>query len=134
VVLGSARMGAVFLGGCLGGLLRYAFVFLFPNSQGAFPLTIFLENVAGAFLLGLVMTAFMGRRGGSSPVWGAFFCTGVLGSFTTFSNLSVDVVQLIHHGEPFLGSLYFVSSTFCGLMAAFLGLLLGRWFLGVARR
>lgn len=128
------RAGAIFLGGCLGGLLRYAFVFLFPNSEGEFPLTIYLENISGAFLLGFAMTVLIRRAASQSPAWAAFFCTGVLGSFTTFSNFSLDVVRLGLGGETLLATVYLVSSVACGLMAALLGVLLARQCLGAWNR
>jgi fluoride exporter len=112
-------------GGAIGAGLRYAFLLAFPQDQGRFPLTIFVENVAGAFLLGIVLTVLLRRSGAG---WDArpFLATGVLGSFTTFSNVSLDLVRLAGAGHPGTAFGYAAASAAVGLLAAGAGVWAGR--------
>jgi fluoride exporter len=111
---------AVAAGGAVGGALRYGFLLAFPIAPGAFPIVIFLENLLGAFLLGLVLALLLRRWRGAHHL-GAFLTTGVLGSFTTFSNYTLDVVALTTGGALALALAYGVASIALGLAAALLG-------------
>jgi fluoride exporter len=112
-------------GGMIGAGLRYAFILAFPPAPGRFPLTILVENVVGAFLLGFALSLLLRRAGGG---WDArpFLATGILGSFTTFSNLSLDVVSLAGAGRTEAAVGYAAASIVLGLGAAFAGLVAGR--------
>ena len=52
---------------------------------------------------------------------------GFLGSYTTFSTLSVDTIQLIQKGEFYTAGLNLVASVVIGLLAAMLGLFVGKY-------
>ncbi|MEX0928348.1 MAG: CrcB family protein [Balneolales bacterium] len=112
------------LGGAIGAMLRYGFILIFPPVEGAFPLTIFAENMVGSFLLGLLVS-LAGKRW--KPSWPAqsFFGTGLLGSFTTFSNFSMELVALIDGGQSVAALVYVMLSIIAGLASAFAGLAAG---------
>ena len=112
---------AVAAGGVLGTALRYLFVLAFPTPPGGFPWTTFAENVLGAFLLGIVLVGLL-RASGWGRDWRPFLATGVLGSFTTFSNFSVEIYRLGEGGSLDLALLYATGSTGAGLVAAFAGI------------
>jgi fluoride exporter len=112
------------VGGSIGAVLRHAFVLAFPGDAGAFPLVTFAENVTGSFLLGVVLIALL-RAPRVSARWRPFLATGVLGSFTTFSNVSVEIVNLAATGAPAAAALYIALSVAAGLGAAMLGIGLG---------
>lgn len=114
------------LGGAVGACLRFLFTISMPTDPGRFPWTTFAENVFGAFLLGLVMTILLERV---RPIrhLQPFLCTGVLGSFTTFSNFSVELVDLAQHDRAWLVLGYVFGSTIAGLFAAVSGVVLARW-------
>jgi len=115
---------AVAAGGAVGTAMRVAWLWWVPVTPGAWPTTIFLENVLGAFLLGLLL----GRLArGRAPSWlrSPFFSTGALGSFTTFSNLAWDVGGL-SSPAPTLAIAYGAASLALGLAAAAAGWWLGR--------
>lgn len=84
---------AVAAGGAVGGSLRYAFIRAFPAEPGAIAWVIFAENISGAFLLGAVLTLLL-RRWPFAWDLRPFLTTGVLGSFTTFSNYTLDVALM----------------------------------------
>lgn len=111
------------IGGSIGALLRYGFIIAYPAPQYAFPLTIFTENMAGSFLLGflLVITANWWKQKGLRM---SFFGTGLLGSFTTFSTFSLNIVNLIDTGNISVAVGYLLLSTLGGLLAAFIGMML----------
>jgi CrcB protein len=115
---------AVAAGGAVGTAARVAWLWWAPTEPGAWPNTIFVENVLGAFLLGLMVGRLAQGRG---PSWlrSPFFSTGALGSFTTFSNLAWDVGSL-SSTAPTLAIAYATASLALGLAAAAVGWRLGR--------
>jgi fluoride exporter len=120
-----SRLAAVAAGGAVGASLRYTFIALFPSPPGALPATILAENLLGAFLLG-VAAAVLVQRFPRARTLQAFLTTGVIGSFTTFSTLSLDVLLLADAGRWLVAAGYAAASVLGGLVAAAAGLLLGR--------
>lgn len=83
-------------------------------------------NIAGSLLLGIVVGWLDDRR----PRLRAFLGTGVLGGFTTYSAFAVQVAQLT--GEaPVVGLLLAAVSIFAGVLAAAVGLRIGRTIMDV---
>jgi fluoride exporter len=115
---------AVAAGGAIGAVARHLFVLAFPHDAGAFPAVTFAENVVGAFLLGVVLVALL-RSPLLSMRWRPFMATGVLGSFTTFSNVSVQILELMAEGRAGTAALYVLASLAVGLGAAAAGIALG---------
>jgi fluoride exporter len=123
------RLLAIAAGGAVGALLRTAFVLAFPTDPGALPRTILAENVTGAFALGLVVSVLLVRWPAAEHVH-AFLTTGVIGSFTTFSAVSVDLVLLVDEGAVAVAVVYAAVSLVAGMVAAAVGLALGRRLAG----
>lgn len=117
------HLAAVAAGGAIGGTLRYALTVAYGAEAGRFPWAVLAENVVGAFLLGLLLAAMPASWRG----WDLrpFLAAGVLGSFTTFSNLAFDVVALQLFGATTLAVAYPVASMALGLAAAAAGIALG---------
>ena len=88
-----ADLAVVALGGVIGSLGRYAVGLLLPHAGGEFPWATLEVNVSGAFAMGLLV-AFLVDRPGIHRLARPFLGVGVLGGWTTFSALAVDVVQL----------------------------------------
>jgi fluoride exporter len=115
----------VFVGGAIGGLLRYAVVRHWPAAGGGFPWATFAVNVAGAFVLAVVVDLASEVLAGSRylrPLVGAGFC----GALTTFSSIVVDVDRLGAHGHAAMAASYLVTTLATGLSAGALGLFLTR--------
>ncbi|MCQ8184951.1 fluoride efflux transporter FluC [Parvularcula maris] len=112
-----AHLLGVAAGGALGASLRYLFlVFLQGGALG-----IFVLNVAGSLLLGLLLSAV----GEKSPALTAFAGTGLLGALTTYSTFSGDLVRLF--GQSMQSAvLYGAASLALGVVAFLLGTWLGR--------
>lgn len=109
----------------MGTVLRGLSLLLGGPAAGGIPWVTVAENLGGAFLLGL-MTMVLFRGAPHATRLHLFLATGVLGSFTTFSALAVDVVHLAHSGVGSHAILYLIVSIPGGLAAAFLGLIAGR--------
>lgn len=113
----------VALGGAVGATARYgvnvgALRLFGPN----LPLGTLAVNVAGSFLMGLLVMLLAGR---GAP-WAPLLMTGALGGFTTFSAFSLDAVALWQRGQAGLAALYVAASVALSIAALLAGLALGR--------
>ena len=91
------------IAGSLGAILRYLIgISLFTNSS--FPYSTLII-----------------KRTSLSPAIATAIGTGFVGSFTTFSTLSVETVQLFQRGAIGLGVLYVFISIVGGLLMSRLG-------------
>ena len=118
-------IGLAALGGGLGAAVRYAVdEWVTARWRRDFPLGIFLVNVTGSLVLGLV-TGFVGSGGAGAAGWTALVGTGVLGGYTTFSTASVDAVRLARAGRGGTALAYAVGTMLATVCAALAGLWLG---------
>lgn len=62
-----------------------------------------------------------------------FLFTGLFGGFTTFSSFALDTMSLMKTGEYKLALLNLIASNVLGLLAVFLGLLLGKNFMSLIK-
>lgn len=119
---------AVGAGGALGAVCRYL-LGLLPVSgvqaNAGFPLVTFGINVAGAFLIGVIVSLFA-RNSGLPPHLLLFLKVGVCGGFTTFSTFSLEVLQLIEQGQWFAAAAYATLSVAVCVAATAFGLWLAR--------
>lgn len=112
----------VALGGALGASARYGVNLGAVRMFGpAFPWATLSVNVAGSFLMGLLVAAL-----GRDSAWAPFLLTGLLGGFTTFSTFSLDAVALWQKGQAGMAALYVGASVILSLAALVAGLVLGR--------
>lgn len=115
----------LFLGGGTGSVLRYA-VQQFVSRQSPdvlFPLGTFAVNLTGSFLIGLFYA--LSARLGFSAEMRLLLTTGLCGGFTTFSTFSNDGLQLLRQGNTALFVLYTLSSVLLGLLAVWMGAIIG---------
>lgn len=111
---------AVFVGGAAGGLLRVWLSRSFASGATAWPWTIFLINVSGAFTLACIATWFRERPPESRfhhPLWTAGFC----GTYTTFSTMQLEIFVLLQHDRYGLAAGYALASVLAGYLAITLG-------------
>jgi len=109
-------------GGALGASLRFIsssfFSLFFPNFN--FPIGTFFVNVLGSFIIGLLINALEMRS--SSEIFIKYFLiVGVLGSYTTFSSFSYEVIELYNNKKLFLSIVYILASVFSCIVAAYAG-------------
>ena len=111
-------------GGALGAGARYLVNVAAMRALGpGFPWATMVVNVAGSFLMG-VLVVWLAKRGGTG--WAPFLMTGVLGGFTTFSAFSLDVATLWERGEAGLAASYALASVVLSVGALFAALWLMR--------
>jgi len=89
----------VALGGALGASARYGLDRLIERSSSAvFPVSTFVINVSGCFVIGVVSAALVDRH--HLPAWIRIgLVVGVVGGYTTFSTFAQEALDLgeIHH-------------------------------------
>ena len=120
---------AIALGGALGSLARHFLstgIYGVTSSSG-FPWGIFIVNVLGGFIMGVIVE-LGALKLNYSPGMRAFLTTGILGGFTTFSAFSLDSALLIERGDWGLAMLYMAASVILSVLALFGGLFLVRVF------
>jgi CrcB protein len=119
----SSRMKQVLLiacGGGLGAVLRWWVAALVKSRPGEFPLGIFLVNVSGCFLFGL-LCGICEARGAE---WKLAVLTGLLGGYTTFSTFGWDTYQLLRSGQGWMAALNAAGSVVAGVLAVWAGIVL----------
>ena len=119
------RLAAIAFGGSLGTLARYATDRSLVPAPLDFPWPTFAVNVAGSFVLGLIVTLVVERWPPTRfvrPLAAIGFC----GGFTTFSTLAVEATQRVQHGRVGLAVAYVLASLIAGVLAATVGMTLAR--------
>ena len=115
-------------GGALGAVSRFAVDRAVVGLLGPTVLGTFIANISGSFLLGLFLAAMDGRLV-DVPELRALVAVGFLGSYTTFSALTVSSVQLAGEGDWLHAAANILGSLTVGVIAAFAGIVVGRVFL-----
>ena len=113
------------LGGVIGSLARYAVAGALPHAAGAFPWATLVVNVTGAFGMGLLV-AYLVDRPGVHRLARPFVGVGILGGWTTFSALAVDVLQLGVLDEVQMALAYVAATFLVGTLAVPAGSALGQ--------
>jgi fluoride exporter len=117
---------AIVGGGLVGALGRVGLEEMWPDAVDGVPWATLAVNLAGAFLLGLLVPV-IAARGERTPLWLAPGLTvGALGSLTTFSLLVLEVWERGAEGHVALAAGYLAFTLAGGLAAAALGLRVGR--------
>lgn len=107
------ELGAIFLGGALGALVRAGLAEAFPASGASWPWATFLVNVVGAALLGYWYTT-LSHASYRRPL----LTTGFCGALTTFSTVQLELLEMIDAGRLALACLYLAASVAAGLAGA----------------
>ena len=110
----------VALGGALGASARYLVNVATARLAGVgFPWATVIVNVAGSFLMGMLVVA-LAKTSGTRHA--PFLMTGVLGGFTTFSAFSLDTLTLYERGQPGVAAAYAAGSVVLSLAAIVAGI------------
>ena len=112
------------LGGALGAIARHVLNHVVHQRMltSTFPLGIFLANVLGSFVIGLLAGAISSGRFHLPYQARTFLIVGVLGGFTTFSSFSLDTLALVrdgHQAQAFWNVLGQVSLSLLGVWVGF---------------
>ena len=116
-------------GGAFGSAARYLVTLLSGQLFGlGFPWGTIAVNIAGSFLMGLVI-ALGAHKFSLSNEMRVLIATGFLGGFTTFSAFSMDFALLVERKHYGLAGLYAAGSVTLSILALFAALLLVRTWL-----
>ena len=115
-------------GGALGAVLRYLLTYI---SKTLFLSSIYgtiSVNIVGSFLIGYFITSNIGNNLSENFIK-FFLIIGLLGSFTTFSAFSYEVLELINSKKYVISFTYIFISIFISIVSAYLGTQLNKfWF------
>jgi CrcB protein len=119
-------LAVVAVGGALGTAAREGVSLAIPP-LGGLPVAILVINVAGAFVLGVLLEALVrsGPDRGGRRLLRLGAGTGFCGGFTTYSTLAVGTAELLGSGRTGLAALYAVGSVLLGATAAWIGVVVG---------
>ncbi|MGV9415015.1 FluC/FEX family fluoride channel [Nocardia sp. NPDC003693] len=121
----ASVLAAIAAGGALGALGRYGLTLAWPTPVGGFPWAVFVINVVGSFLLGVLMVVITEIRP-AHPLVRPFLGVGILGGFTTFSTYANDIRALLDPGTVAVAAAYLVGTLAAALTAAACALALTR--------
>lgn len=126
------QLVAIAVGGATGAALRFVVSGLAYNVLGSdFPWGTLAVNVVGSFLIGFLWEWLADTA--VSPNSRSLIFTGGLGAFTTFSTYSLESLNLFRDGQMRLGLTNMAVSNGLGILAVFLGFVMGRWLTAVLR-
>lgn len=110
------------LGGGVGSVFR---TWVSLHFKAGFPWGVFIVNVVGSFLIGLLARYFDGAAEDRTDLR-FLLVTGFCGGFTTFSAFSMDTLKLLRDSQPLLAGANVALNLACCLAAAFAGWQLAR--------
>ena len=123
------RLLLLALGGALGTLARYGLNGVISARVSSFPLGTMIVNITGCFVIGFI-AAISGPAMGRAwlkPATRDFLMVGFCGGYTTFSSFGIQTLNLARDGEWFYVALNVIGSNLLGLLATYLGWVLGRF-------
>lgn len=106
----------VIIGGVIGTFLRIELTHLLHPTSDGFDLGIFAANLAGAGLLGGVISIIDHHPPTRAGEFRALVGTGICGGLTTFSTLCAGFVLLIRNGQFGVSFTYLLSSVGFGFL------------------
>jgi fluoride exporter len=110
------EIAAIFIGGFVGAVARAPIEDRLPHEPSEWPWATFGINIAGALLLGWVVTRLQERLPLSAyrrPLLGTGFC----GALTTFSTMQVELLDMLDAGHTGLALGYATASIVAGFAA-----------------
>jgi CrcB protein len=113
------------LGACVGAILRWQLGVTF-NGLVAVPLGTLSVNWIGGYLIGVCVGVFQ-TWPSLDPHWRLLLITGFLGTLTTFSTFSAEVVSFLLNGRYAVALLSTGLHLFGSLSLTYLGLKTVHW-------
>ncbi len=115
----TQRLAVILAGGLLGSALRTAAGAWISWDPAGWPAATLLVNITGATAAAFYLTRREISRSSARSL--DFWAIGLLGSFTTFSALALETVQLLEAGRAASAIGYGAGSTILGLLGAWAG-------------
>jgi len=119
-------IAGVAIAGALGALALYGLGgWIASRHPGTFPIETLVINVSGSLVLGFLFV-LLTERFMANPALRTALTVGFLGAYTTFSTFSLETYRLIEDGAIGLAALNVFASIAAGLLAVYLGVVIGR--------
>lgn len=118
------HLGAIYVGGMLGALIRVGLAEAVPRGAGEWPWATFAVNMAGALLLGFLVARL--RDHPEDSLAHPFLTTGICGTLTTFSALQLELFEMVDEGDLGLAAAYVGATLAAGYAFVRLGMALER--------
>jgi CrcB protein len=113
---------AVFVGGGLGSLVRFALGSLLSPITGFFPWATLAANALAAMIIAWLFATNV--KDGNELVW-QLAAVGFCGGLSTFSTFSMETVQLMRSGQTLMALTYVMLSL---LLSVALFYFIAQWF------
>jgi fluoride exporter len=126
-------LAVIAAGGALGSLARWGVGELLPWHGDGFPWATFVENVSGAFALGVLMVLLLDQWPPRRYVR-PFVGVGLLGGYTTFSTYMLEARQLLAGDRAPLALAYLGGTLVTGLLAVWAGIVVARLAVRLSQR
>ena len=107
-------------GGAIGSCLRYFSSNLLRYLYPSFPLGTLFVNILGSFMIGIIMS-YLENKNISENFFRYFLIIGILGSYTTFSTFSFEIVDLFNSRKFLITFVYILFSVSSCIIFAYLG-------------
>jgi fluoride exporter len=118
---------AIGVAGFFGAMARYGLEgFVSSRNGGSFPWGTFVVNVSGSLVLGFLFAVLIEGRVIVVPWLRTAMTVGFLGAYTTFSTLTLETFRLVEEGSIGLAGANVLGSLAIGLVAVYIGVVLGR--------
>ena len=119
---------AIALAGAAGAVSRFWMTrTIFDWLGTSFPYATLIINISGSLLLGFFSVLFLQKIDVPESLRFAVL-VGFLGAFTTFSTFSYETLSLLEQGQQVKAIVYVSASVLICVFAAWLGVLLARFF------
>jgi len=112
------------LGGTVGAISRYSISIIFASNSFKYPFATLIVNLIGCFLLTFLLNFTKIKQLFSTSLFTAL-SVGVIGSFTTFSTVTIEIVDLWKL-NTMLAIIYTITSIFGGLACCIMGYTLAK--------
>ncbi len=112
---------------CVGTLMRYGFA-LWLNPGSPIPYGTLAVNLIGGYLIGVCVAVF-NNMPQIDPIWRLALVTGFLGSLTTFSSFSAEVMTMLMQQRYALALGTISVHLFGSLLLTFAGIKTAMYFL-----
>jgi CrcB protein len=120
------RVLSILLGGAVGALARAGLGEALPQHGGSWPWATFIVNLAGALILGWLVTR-LSERIAPTRYWRTLLGTGFCGALTTFSTFQIETIRLAKDGYIGEAVAYVALSLTLGMVCAIAGTVAARW-------
>jgi CrcB protein len=110
------ELAAVYAGGVVGTLARVGIGRAFASPDDSWAWAIFLVNISGTLLLGVLVTRLQERLP-LSTYRRQLLATGFCGAYTTFSTMQLELLHMWDAHRYGLAAAYIGTSVICGYVA-----------------